>query len=154
MRHFIYIIFLLILISNCSLNKVTKHHGVHFLEKKYVKLKDGTSNKNDIIKLLGPPSTKGTFDDDLWIYIEITTSSSKLLDVGKKILITNNVLILDINKKGILTSKIFMDKEKMNKLEFSKEITQMSYSKNAFIYEFLNSVRQKINDPLNKKGLK
>ena len=154
MRHYIHIIFLFILISNCSFNKVTKHHGVHFLEKKYVKLKDGTSNKNDIIKLLGPPSTKGTFDDDLWIYIEITTSSSKLLDVGKKILITNNVLILDINKKGILTSKIFMDKEKMNKLEFSKEITQMSYSKNAFIYEFLNSVRQKINDPLNKKGLK
>ena len=154
MRHFIYIIFFFIFISNCTLNKVTKHHGVHFLEKKYVKLKDGTSNKNDIIKLLGPPSTKGTFDDDLWIYIEITTSSSKLLDVGKKILITNNVLILDINKKGILTSKIFMDKEKMNKLEFSKEITQMSYSKNAFIYEFLNSVRQKINDPLNKKGLK
>ena len=104
--------------------------------------------------MLGPPSTKGTFDDDLWIYIEITTSSSKLLDVGKKILITNNVLILDINKKGILTSRIFLNKENMNKLEFSKEITQMSYSKNAFIYEFLNSVRQKINDPLNKKGLK
>ena len=145
---------LFILISNCSLNKVTKHHGVHFLEKKHTKLIDGSSNKNDIIELLGPPSTKGTFDDDLWIYIEITTSSSKLLDVGKKILITNNVLILDINKKGILSSRVFLDKEKMNKLKFSKEITQMGYSKNAFIYEFLNSVRQKINDPLNKKGLK
>ena len=54
-------------IANCSLNKVVKHHGVPFLEKKQEKLTLNTSNKNDIIKLLGPPSTKSTFDNDLWI---------------------------------------------------------------------------------------
>ena len=154
MRHFLYIIFLFILISNCTLNKVTKHHGVHFLEKKHKELIVGTSNKNDIIKLLGPPSTEGTFVDDLWIYIEITTRSSKILDFGKKKLINNNILILDINNKGLLVSSIFLNKEDMNTLEFSKDTTQMSYSKNAFIYDFLNSLRQKINDPLGKNKIK
>ena len=92
-------------ISACNLNKVIKHHGVHFLENKYTMLTENTSNKNDIIELLGPPSTKGSFDNDLWIYIERSTSSSKFLKLGKKTLIKNSVLILEINKYGLLEKK-------------------------------------------------
>ena len=42
----------------------------------------------------------------------------------------------------------------MNKLDFSSDITEMNYSKNKFIYNFLNSLRKKINDPLGTKGIK
>ena len=138
-------------ISNCSLNKVIKHHGVNSLDKKKDKLIINTTNSNDIEKLLGPPSTKGVFDNDLWIFIERKTSSSRLLKLGKKTLLINNVLILEINNKGIMTNKIFLDKQKMNELNFTKDITQMNYTKRSFIYSFLNSMRQKINDPLGTK---
>jgi hypothetical protein len=47
---------------------------------------------------------------------------------------------------------VFLDKEKMNNLDFTKEFTQMDYSKRAFIYDFLSSIRQKINDPLGQRG--
>ena len=150
----IYLILILLFISNCTLNKVIKHHGVHFLEKKQNKLIEGKSNKNDIIKLLGPPSTTGAFDDDLWIYMEIQTSSSKLSKFGKKKLLKNNILLLDIDNKGLLKKSVFINKENMNKLDFSSDITEMSYSKNKFIYNFLNSLRKKINDPLGTKGIK
>ena len=124
---------------------------MHFLEKKNAKLIVNNTNKNDIIKILGPPSTKSTFDNDLWIYIERSTSSSRLSKLGKKKLIKNNVLILEINQRGILSEKIFIDKDDMNNLKFSKDFTQMTYSKKSFIYDFLSSMRQKMNDPLNKK---
>jgi len=150
MKIFIYSFILFIFISNCTLNKVTKYHGVHFLEKKHLKLTVNTSNKNDIMKLLGPPSTKSTFDKDLWIYIERTTGSSKLLKLGKKNLLKNNVLILEIDNMGLLAKKIFLDKSNMNDLEFSKSYTEMNYSKRSFIYSFLYSVRKKINDPLGR----
>ena len=150
----IYLILILLFISNCTLNKVIKHHGVHFLEKKQNKLIEGKSNKNDIIILLGPPSTTGAFDDDLWIYMEIQTSSSKLSKFGKKKLLKNNILLLDIDNKGLLKKSVFINKENMNKLDFSSDITEMSYSKNKFIYNFLNSLRKKINDPLGTKGIK
>ena len=127
---------------------------MHFLEKKNEKLVIGETNKNDIINLLGPPSTKGAFDEELWIYMEIQTSSSKISKLGKKVLLKNNILLLDINKRGILTNSIFIDKESMNNIKFSEDITQMSYTKNSFIYEFLYSLRQKINDPLGKKKIK
>ena len=148
------IIFISLFISNCTLNKVIKHHGVHFLEKKNQKLVIGKTNKNDIIALLGPPSTKGIFNEELWIYMEIQTSSSKITKLGKKKLLKNNVLILDIDNRGILSKNTFYNKENMNKIKFSEDVTQKKYSKNSFIYDFLYSVRQKINDPLGKKSVK
>ena len=154
MKKIFNLIVLFLFISSCTLNKVIKHHGVHFLEKKSEKLMIGKTNKNDIFEILGPPSTKGFFDEELWIYIEIQTSSTKLSKLGGKKLLKNNILLLDIDNRGILSKSIFFDKDKMNKIKFSKDTTQMSYSKNSFIYDFLYSLRQKINDPLGKKKIR
>jgi len=141
-------------LSNCTLNKVVQHHGVHNLEKKQLKLKINTSNKNDITKIIGPPSTKSTFDNDVYIYIERKTSSSRLTKLGKKKLLTNNILILEIDSKGVLVSKKFYDKKSMQKIKFEENITNTDYSKRSFVFNFLSSLRQKIDDPLGKKRAK
>ena len=151
MKNYFILLIILIFISNCSLNDVIKHHGVYNLEKKHTKLIPNVSNKNDIIKLLGPPSTIGTFDNDVWIFIERSTSSSRLSKLGKKKLLTNNVLVVEINSKGLMDNKVFLNKEKMNNLEFDATTTVMNKTKRSFVYDFLGSLRQKINDPLGKK---
>ena len=138
-------------ISNCTFNKVIKHHGVHFLDKKQDKLYISKTNKNDILTELGPPSTKSTFDNDIWIYIERKTSKRSLFTLGKKKLYKNNVLVLEIDNKGLLVKKDFFDISDMNKLEFSEDKTTVQYTKNSFVYDFLSSVRQKVNDPLGKR---
>ena len=151
MKNYFYIIVIFLFITNCTLNKVIKHNGVHFLEKKQTKLTVQTSNKNDIIQLLGPPSTKSTFDNDLWIYIERSIGSSKLSRLGKRTLLTNNVLILEIDSRGLLAEKIFLNKDDMNKVDFSKDYTKMTLTKKSFIYDFLSSVRKKMNNSQAKK---
>tara|TARA_B100001029_G_C14973509_1_gene401675 strand:+ start:452 stop:913 length:462 start_codon:yes stop_codon:yes gene_type:complete len=148
------LILTLIFLASCSLNKVVQHHGVHNLEKKQAKLKINSTNKNDIIKLIGPPSTKSTFDNDVFIYIERKTSSSKLTKLGKKKLLTNNVLVLEIDNTGLLLSKKFYNKDDMNNLKFNEDQTDLNYSKKSFVYNFLSSLRQKIDDPLGKKRIK
>ena len=149
-------IFLLIALffSACSLKKVTKHHGVHFLNKKQEKLTVNQSNKNDILKLLGSPSSKSTFDNDLWIYIERKTDNSSLLKFGKEKILLNNVLILEINSMGILEKKEFLDLDDMKNIKFTEQTTENQYKKNSFLYDFLSSMRQKINDPLGKRKRK
>jgi len=137
--------------SNCTLNKNIHYHGVKSLELKSAGLSINNSNQNDIIKLLGQPSTKSNFDENLWIYIERSTGSTKLMGLGKKELLTNNILILEINNKGMLKNKILFNKDNMTKLSFSKETTEMSLTQRSFIYSFFSSIRQKINDPLGKK---
>ena len=130
------------------------HHGVHNLEKKQTKLNINQSNKNDIMLAIGPPSTKSTFDTDVYIYIEKKTSNSKLTKLGKKKLLVNNVLVLEIDKKGLLINKKFYDMNDMQNIDFDKTLTVMNYSKKSFIYSFLSSMRQKIDDPLGKKRIK
>ena len=104
-----FIIIIFFLITNCNLNKVVKHHGIQFLETKQEKLSINKTNKNDIQKILGPPSTKSTFNNDVWIYIERKTSKSSLFTLGKKKMIKNNVLVLEIDNKGLLVKKDFFE---------------------------------------------
>ena len=148
------LILILLILSSCSLNKVVHHHGVHNLEAKQAKLKINYTNKNDILEFIGPPSTKSTFDNDILIYIERKTSSSRITKMGQKKLIVNNVLILEVDNTGILLSKKFYDKNDMKDINFDENITGINYAKRSFIFNVLSSVRQKIDDPLGKKRIK
>ena len=147
----IYFIIIFLFISNCSFNKAITHHGVNLLEKKQEKLFLKTTNKNDIVKLLGPPSTKSTFDNDIWIYIERKTTTKKLFKLAREKILVNNVLVLEIDNYGLLAKKEFYNMEKMNKLDFSKKETTVKYTKKSFVYDFMSSMRQKLNDPLGKR---
>ena len=100
---------------------------------------------------MGPPSTKSTFDNDLWIFIEREIEKEKILKLSKEKLITNNVLILEINNQGLLVKKTFLNINDMNEIKLSALNTKQKYGKNSFIYDFLSSMRQKINDPLGKR---
>ena len=141
----------MLFISNCTLNKVVKHHGVNFLEKKQKKLVLNNSNKNDIIALLGPPSTKSTFDNDLWIYIERKKIETTIFKLGRDKMIVNNVLIVEIDNSGLLVKKNFINIDKMNEYNFSTGETEITYNKKSYVYDFLSSLRQKINSPARKR---
>ena len=151
MKYFIYLIIVLFITTGCSFNKVIKKHGVRNLEEKQTKLIINESNSNDIRKILGPPSTQSSFDTDVWIFIEREISNEKLFKLGKEKLITNNVLVLEINTQGLLVKKNFFDMEEMNNIKISSLTTTNKYSKRSFIYDFMSSMRQKINDPLGKR---
>jgi outer membrane protein assembly factor BamE (lipoprotein component of BamABCDE complex) len=147
----IYFIIIFLCIANCSFNKAIKHHGVNFLEKKQEKLILKTTNKNDIVKILGPPSTKSTFENDVWIYIERKTTTKKIFKFARKKILVNNVLVLEIDSYGLLVKKEFYNMEKMNDLDFSKRKTESLITKQSFVYDFMSSMRQKLNDPLGKR---
>ena len=151
MKIFLNLILIFFFISHCSLNKVVKKHGVRNLEDKQKKLLINQSNVNDIRSILGPPSTKSTFDNDVWIFIEREITNQKLIKLGREKLITNNVLILEINTQGMLVKKNFFDINEMNNIKQSSLSTSNKYSKRSFVYDFLSSMRQKINDPLGKR---
>ena len=141
----IFFISVFIIISNCSFNLVDDHHGVYFLDKKEKKIRIRESNVNDIMQIFGEPSTKSTFDNDIWIYIERKITNSHFL--GKRDLIVNNVLVLEIDEKGILAKKKFYNIDDMKDLKFDTNRSE-SLQKRNFVYNFLSSMRQRINDPL------
>jgi len=148
----LYIIFLSLIVANCSFKKVVKHHGTPLLESKQSLLVINKTNKNDIMKILGNPSTKSKFDNDVWIYIERKQTQSKLTNLGKMKIYKNDVLVLEIDNYGILKKKQFYNKDDMKNLKMVKQTTESGFRKKNFLYDFMSSLRQKVNDPLNKRA--
>ena len=139
------------LFANCTNKLSIDHHGVNKLSVKQDKLILNETNKNDIIKILGPPSTTSFFDNEILFFIERKEATGTILKLGSKKIIINDVLIIEINKYGLLEKKTFYDMTKMQKIKISKNKTEVNYQKDTFIYDFLSSMRQKINDPLGKR---
>jgi len=138
---FLLSIFLLV---GCQQNQVIKTHGVAYLEKREKLIIVNQYNKNDTIKILGQPSTKGMVDDNVWIYIERTRVKGRLLKFGRNYLKKNNVLVLEFDKYGIIKKKDFFNRENMNDIDFAKKVTDNEIRKENFINSFLSSVRQKM----------
>ena len=154
MYKILYIILLSLIVSNCSFKPVVKHHGVPFLEKKQTQLIVNKTNKNDIKKILGNPSTKSKFDNDVWIYIERKQTQSKLKNLGKMKIFKNDVLVLEIDDYGLLKKKQFYNIKDMKEIKIVEATTEVGFKRNSFIYDFMSSMRQKINDPLGQRAKK
>ena len=154
MYKILYIILVCFILSNCTFKPVVKHHGVPFLEKKQASLITNESNINDIKRILGNPSTKSKFDNDVWIYIERKQTQSKLSNLGRMKIYKNDILVLEINEYGILKKKNFYNIDDMEKIKITEETTEAGFRKSSFIYDFMSSLRQKINDPLGQRAKK
>ena len=147
----IILLILFIFLVNCSTQKVTRIHGNLSLKNNENFILVNKSNKNDVIKVLGEPSTKSNFDNNVWFYIEQKKQNKSIIKLGKQYIEENNVLTIYFDNKGIVSKKKFLDKNDLKQIEFAKKETKPIYNNNSFMYEFLTSFRDKINAPFKKK---
>ena len=154
MLKFFLIFISIILLTNCTFKKVDKHHGVPFLEEKQKLLVVNETNKNEIRKILGSPSTTSKFDNDVWIYIERKLTQTELKNLGRMKINKNDVLVLEIDSKGVLKNKSFYNKDDMENIQIAEATTQDGFRKKSFIYDFMSSMRQKLDDPLGMRAKK
>ena len=150
----LYIFFIFLIVTNCTNKKIIKHHGVPSLDIKEASLIVNKTNKNDIKKILGNPSTVSHFNNDIWIYIERKQTQSELKNLGRMKIYKNDVLVLEIDDYGILQKKEFYNKDDMEKIKIVEATTEAGFKRNSFIYDFMSSMRQKINDPLGQRAKK
>jgi outer membrane protein assembly factor BamE (lipoprotein component of BamABCDE complex) len=151
MKKIFFLITLYILINSCGVKKNIDHHGIHQLEKKSKLLIIGDTNKNDMFEILGPPSVESSFDTDVLFYIERKIITKNLINFGDREILVNNVLVAEFDNRGLLINKDLYDLNQMNDIKIAKKTTDVDYQKTSFIYKFLSSMRQKINDPLGKR---
>ena len=149
MKYFIILIFIFIL--NCSGNKVTNYHGTKLLNNKYEMIEVNVTNKNDLIKILGAPSTTSDFNKNIWFYFERLKTNQSLIKLGAQKIKKNNILIVKLDNKGILKSKELLDLNDMNDINYIKTVTTKEFKNNNLIYGIFSSLREKINAPLRNR---
>ena len=145
-------ILIFIFIINCSGNKVSNYHGVKKLEIKYSQIIVNKSNRNDILKIIGPPSSISDFNENKWFYIERLKSNQSLLKLGTQKIKINNILLVELNNKGILIDKKLLNIENMNDLKYLDDTTTKDFKNNNFMFNLLSSLREKINAPARNRG--
>ena len=139
---FLLLIFLITL--NCSKNKVSNTHGIRFIESKYKILEINKTNKNDVRKIIGPPSSISDFDNK-WMFIEKKSESQALIKLGEKKISANNVLIIEFNEMGILISKNLLKIDDMNQILIADKKTKKEFDQNNIVYDIFTTLREKIN---------
>ena len=141
------LILLFIFTVNCQGNKVSNYHGSKSLNIEYNKIKVNKTNKNDLIKLLGPPSTVSDFDNNKWFYIERLKTNQSLIKLGNQKIEKNNVLIVQLDNFGIVKEKKLLDLENMKDVKYLNTTTEKDFKNENILYDVFSSLREKINAP-------
>ncbi len=140
-----------IITINCSGNKVSNFHGTKSLESKFDKIQINMTNKNDLIDLIGYPSTISDFNKNKWFYVERKKTNQSLFKFGAQKIIKNNILIVEIDSSGILKDKKLLDLDDMNDIKYLKKTTAKDFQNKDLIYGVFSSLREKINAPLRNR---
>ena len=148
---YLYIIFI-IFIANCSGDKVSNYHGSKSLKNKYDIIQVNVTNKNDILKIIGPPSSISDFNKNKWFYIERLKTNQSIVKLGRQKLKVNNILIVYLNNYGILNKKEFFDLNNMNDLKYLNKVTEKDFSNKSILYGAVSTLREKINSPARNRG--
>ena len=143
-KHFLKIFTFTLILQGCQLNDAENKHGIVFLENRSQKLTINISNRNDVVRIIGQPHSRGINNNKDWIYIERVFEKGKFYKLGQNVLKTNNILILEFNKYGILQKKVFLDKSHKKKLTFSQDRTENNISKKSFVEKFLSTLKNKM----------
>ena len=92
-----FFLILLFFTVNCSTNKVSNNHGFMSLQEKFEKVVVNKTNKNDILKTIGPPSSVSSFNKNQWFYIQRVKTNQTIFKLGVKKISENNILIVNFN---------------------------------------------------------
>tara|TARA_S200000501_G_scaffold364985_1_gene397830 strand:+ start:488 stop:940 length:453 start_codon:yes stop_codon:yes gene_type:complete len=149
MRYFI-ILFIFFFTLNCSINKVSNSHGFSSVERKIDKIEINKSNKNDVRKIIGPPSSKSSFNE-IWLYLERKKTNQSLFKLGKKNISKNNILIIEFSNMGLVKEKTLLDLNDMNDIKIAEKKTKKKFSQDNFVYNILSTLRDKINAPTRQR---
>ena len=140
-------IILFLFTLNCTTNKVSINHGFASLQSKYEKITINKTNKNDVIKVIGPPSSISNFDKNKWFYIERVKTNQSLFKLGIKKINKNNILVIQFNNRGLLQNKKIYNLKDMNDIKYVKNITEKEFKQNDLLFKIFSSLREKVNAP-------
>ena len=131
-------------VLSCSYKPVIKTSGIINLDKRTDLMLIGTTNKNDVIQLIGQTILKEQPNENIWAYIE-TVEQKKF---GKKKIIKNILLILEFDSRGVLKKKKILNKNDFNKIKFDNAITESLGLNNSFSKRIFSSIRKRAQNRL------
>ena len=142
--YYTYIIIISIILGACSNSRIS-NHGTIFTKKEINIIKNTKLNKSEIIEILGQPSTKSTFSDDIWYYIANVQREKGYFKIKT---ISNSILKIVFNKKQQVISYNYVSNGKTFDISINKDKTFADLDKDgSFWQDFLSSFARRLKEP-------
>ena len=124
-------------LNSCGLKVVENHGQIYEKNINFKELQVGKTTKNEIVQLLGSPSTTSNFDDEQsWIYISSEFKKFVFLDGSNT---DQKILILSFNQ-NTLKNKELLSKNDINNIEYEETLTDSRGKKVNWIKEFFTNL--------------
>ena len=130
-------IFIIILLFLSSCISHTEYSGYSLEEKKLSELEVNKSSKQQVLEILGNPSTVSSFNNNEWYYISAIKEYTSFFQ--PKVLEQKSFL-LTFNNDDILISINSYDRTQMNKIKFSSEYTMTEGDNLGIIKQFIGNI--------------
>ena len=129
-----------------SCNPRYSYHGNYIAEKDIVFLKKTKLSKGEILQILGTPSTKTTFSDNVWYYITQVRKERAYFSVDN---LSTTVLKINFSKDNLVKSYKVISGDSSLKIEINPAQTSNTFEKDEnFIKEFFSSFRRRMLNPI------
>ena len=116
------------------------------LKNKILLIKTDKTNKNDIIRILGPIPVIDK-KENRWAYFEVRETKTK---IGKKTIYVNDYVEIYFDKYGIVKKFELYTLNNMNDIKFAKEKTKSLGVKDTFSKNLLSSTRKRMENARKK----
>ena len=124
-------------LNSCGLKVVENHGQIYEKNTNFKDLQVGKTTKNEIVELLGSPSTTSNFDDEQsWIYISSEFKKFVFLDGSNT---DQKILILSFNQ-NTLKNKELLSKNDINNIDYEETLTDSRGKKVNWIKEFFTNL--------------
>ena len=141
---FISFIIVFTLIYNCS-PRISRHGNI-FSDDELKILQTTRLNKSEIIEILGQPSTKSTFSDNIWYYIFFIQKEKAYFQVKNS---SNKVLKIKFDdEQNVETYNIIKNNQSI-KIKTVKVDSDTSAFNRGIVRELLDSFIRRMEEPTN-----
>ena len=123
------------LLTSCSIEM--ENHGKRLETNLLDKIVPGSTKKEQVLTILGPPSTENDFGSKAWVYI--ASSKKQTAFLGNK-LVSRSVVKITFNNKNIVTKIKKLTEKDQNTVEHNLEKTPTAGQEIGILQQLLGNV--------------
>ena len=138
------ILCLFLTVTSCSNNNI-KAHGNIISQDDLKHIEIGQTSKNDLIMMLGQPTTKSSLDKDTWYYMGQTI---KLKSFMKPDLLSRKIVEFQFDEEGNVLSISEYDEKDAKNIKISPDKTESLATKQSPVQQFIGNIGK-----FNQKGM-
>lgn len=126
---------LLTLSSACT--KEIENRGYVTKFSNFSDIKIGQTDKTDILRMLGSPTTKSNLGKEKWIYLGVEETKETFFEPDVK---SYQAYVISFNKQDVVSSITTRDKSHLNEIEISEDFTSTGGNEVTFMQQLLGNL--------------